>query len=114
MKILPVGLIAAAFSLTLLLPATLARAQDFPDEDMQGDAYAIQRGRHELRHDYRELHEDLENGDYGAAAHEQAEIAQRRYNLEQRQQDLNNDVANRYYNQQAYPYGYAPNHDDDD
>jgi hypothetical protein len=114
MKILPVGLMAAAFSVALLLPATRALAQDWPDDDMQGDAYAIQRGRHELRHDYRELHEDLENGDYGAAAHEQAEIAQRRYNLEQRQQDLNSDVANRYYNQQAYPYGYAPNHDDDD
>jgi hypothetical protein len=98
MKILPVGLIAAAFSLTLLLPATLARAQDWPDDDMQSDAYAIQRGRHELRHDYRELNEDLQNGDYGAAAHEQAEIAQRRYNLERREQDLNNDFASRYYN----------------
>ncbi len=116
MKILPVGLIAAVFSLTLLLPATLARAQDWPDDaDMQGDAYAIHRDRQELRHDSRELRDDLRRGDYDAAAHEQAEMAQRRYNMERREQDLNNDVANRYYNQEAYPYGYAPyqNQDDD-
>jgi hypothetical protein len=59
MKILPVGLIAAAFSLTLLLPATRARAQDWQDEDMQGDAYAIHRDHQELRHDSRELRDDL-------------------------------------------------------
>jgi len=98
MKILPVGLIAAAFSLTLLLPATRARAQDWQDEDMRGDAYAIHRDHQELRHDSRELRDDLRRGDYGAAAHEQAEMAQRRYNMERREQDLNNDVANRYYN----------------
>jgi hypothetical protein len=99
MKILPVGLMAAAFSLALLLPATRARAQDWPDdEEMQSDAYSIQRGRQELHHDYRELGEDVQRGDYGAAAHEQAEIARRRYNLQRRQQDLNNDFASRYYN----------------
>src|SRR5437879_3490207 len=83
-------------------PITGALAQDWSDDaDMQGDAYAIQRGHQELRHDSRELRDDLRRGDYGAAAHEQAEMAQRRYNMEQREQDLNNDVANRYYNQEA-------------
>ena len=115
MKLLPVGLIAAAFSVTLLLPASRALAQDWPDDaDMQSDAYAIARDRHELRHDSRELRDDLRRGDYGAAAHEQAEMAQRRYNMERREQDLNNDVASRYYNQEAYPYGYAPQQDEDD
>lgn len=109
MKKVAIGIIAAAFSATMLLPVFPARAQD---PDMANDAYAIHRGRHELRHDYRELQNDLARGDYGAAAHEQAEMAQRRYNLQRREQDLNNDMYNRYYN--GYPYGYAPYGDDDD
>jgi hypothetical protein len=107
MKKLAVGIIAAAFGSMLLLPAAPARAQDWQDEDMANDAYAIHRDRHELRHDYRELQNDVARGDYGAAAHEQDEIAQRRYNMERREQDLNNDQYNRYYN------GYGHGDDED-
>jgi hypothetical protein len=113
MKKLGVGLIAAALSGVLLLPASRALAQDWQDEDMEGDAYAIHRGHQELRYDSRELRDDLSRGDYGAAAHEQAEMAQKRYNLERREQDLNNDINNRYYNQQV-PYGYGYSHRDNE
>jgi hypothetical protein len=109
MKKLAVGIIAAAFGTMFLLPAGQARAQDWQDRDMANDAYAIHRDRHELNHDYRELQNDVSRGDYGAAAHERNEIGQRRYNMERREQDLNNDRYNRAYN--GYGYGHG---DDDD
>ena len=62
------------------------------DRDINNDAYAIQRGQAAIQHDKHELHGDLEHGNYGAAAHEQEEIQQRRSNIRARQNDLNSDL----------------------
>ena len=62
------------------------------DRDINNDANAIRQGQANIRHDKQELREDLENGDYNAAAHEQAEIRQRRANVRARQADLNGDL----------------------
>jgi len=62
------------------------------DRDIDNDSYAIQRGQAAIQHDKHELHEDLEHGNYGAAAHEQAEIQQRRANLRDRKADLDSDL----------------------
>jgi hypothetical protein len=105
MKKFTVALIAAVFSTMLLFPALSARAQDW--EDMNHDAQVLHHQRHALRHDYRELNDAVRRGDYGEAAHEQAEIAQRRYNMERRQRDLNEDYYNRYNNPYYSPY-YDP------
>jgi len=117
MRKIAVGIIAAAFSSMLLFPAVQARAQSWQEQDMANDAYSINRSRRELHHDYRELNNALRNGDWDEAAHEQAEIAQRRRNLERREQDLNNDWYNRYnrgYYGNGYGYGYAPYEGDED
>ena len=66
------------------------------DRDINNDARAIRQGQANIRQDKQELHEDLEHGDYNAAAHEQAEIQQRRANVRARQADLNADLSNRY------------------
>ncbi len=108
MKKIAIGIIAAAFSAMLLFPAVQGHAQDWQDQDMANDAYSINRNRHELHHDYRELRNDLRRGDLGEAQHEQAEMAQRRYNMERRQEDLNNDWNNRYNDNGYYNNGYAP------
>jgi hypothetical protein len=62
------------------------------DRDINEDARAIRQGQANIRHDKQELREDLENGDYSAAAHEQAEIQQRRANIRARKADLNADL----------------------
>ena len=66
------------------------------DRDINNDARAIRQGQDNIRHDKQELHEDLENGNYNAAAHEQAEIQQRRANVRARKADLNGDLSNGY------------------
>ena len=63
------------------------------DRDVNNDARAISQGQANIRHDKQELHEDLENHDYRAAAHEQAEIQQRRANVRARKADLNADLS---------------------
>jgi hypothetical protein len=63
------------------------------DRDMNNDARAIRQGQANIRHDKQELREDLEHHDYSAAAHEQAEIHQRRANVRARQADLNADLS---------------------
>jgi len=103
MKRLVLTLVAGAFGSLLVLP--MAHAQDW--QDMNRDAWAIRQGQRNIYHDKQELREDLENGDYGAAAREQEEIEQRRDAVRERQEDLNNDLANRYY-------GYRHYNDDDD
>ena len=62
------------------------------DRDINNDARAINQGQAAIRHDKHELHEDLERGDYNAAAHEQAEIQERRANMRARKADLNADL----------------------
>jgi hypothetical protein len=66
------------------------------DRDINNDARAIRQGQANIRHDKQELREDLEDGDYNAAAHEQAEIEERRANIRARKVDLNADWSNRY------------------
>lgn len=66
------------------------------DRDINNDAHAIRQGQANIRHDKQELREDLEHHDYSAAAHEQAEIQQRRENVRARKADRNADLSNRY------------------
>jgi len=103
MKRLALTLIAGAFGSLLVLP--IAHAQDW--EDMGNDANAIHQEQRNIWHDRQEQREDLERDDYGAAAREQDEINQRRWNQNAIREDLNNDLSNRYY-------GYRHYHDDDD
>src|SRR5260370_6196442 len=63
------------------------------DRDINNDARAIRQGEANIRHDKQELWEDLENHDYSAAGHEQAEIQQRRSNVRARSADINADVS---------------------
>src|SRR5229473_4161060 len=63
------------------------------DRDINNDARAIRQGQANIRHDKQELHEDLENHDYSAAAHEQAEIQQRRAAVRARRDDMNADMS---------------------
>jgi hypothetical protein len=105
MKRLVLTLVAGAFGSLLLVP--IAHAQDW--EDMNNDANQIRQEQRNIWHDRQELREDLENGDYGAAAREREEIEQRRENQDATREDLNNDLSNRYYG--GYRYYH---HDDDD
>lgn len=93
MKRFVVTLIAGAIGFLVLAP--VAHAQDW--RDMYNDENAIRQKQRELRHDRWEQQEDIENGDFSAAAREQEEIDQRRAQLWEQQQDLNRDWANRYY-----------------
>ena len=68
-------------------------SRDWRDRDANNDARAIRQGQANIRHDKQELHEDLEHGNYGAAAHEQAEIQHRRANVRARKNDLNSDLS---------------------
>jgi Ni/Co efflux regulator RcnB len=88
MKRLVLTLVAGAFGSMLVLP--IAHAQDY--EDMNNDANQIRQERRDIRHDKREQHEDIENGNFGAAAREQVEIEQRRQQMREDKRDLNNDV----------------------
>jgi hypothetical protein len=103
MKRLVLTLVASAFGSLLVLP--IAHAQDW--QDMNEDANQIRQDERNIRHDRHELREDLENGDFGAAAREREEIEQRRANQDATREDLNNDLANRYY-------GYRHHYDNDD
>jgi len=55
---------------------------------MQNDRAAIDSGHEELHHDTQELRNDVRNGDYGAAAHEQAGMNYRRAAINERREDL--------------------------
>ena len=68
--------------------------RDWRERDIDNDARAVQQGQANIRHDQRELREDIRNGDLNAAAHERAEIDQRRANVRARQADLNADLSN--------------------
>jgi hypothetical protein len=107
MKRLALTLLAGAFGSLLVLP--VAHAQDW--EDMNQDANQIRQEQRNIWNDRQEQREDVERGDWGAAAREQEEINQRRANQDATREDLNNDLANRYYG--GYGYNYY-HHDDDD
>jgi hypothetical protein len=105
MKRLVLTLVAGAFGSLVVVP--MAHAQDW--WDINNDANQIRQEQRNIWHDRQELREDLENGDYGAAAREREEIEQRRANQDATREDLNNDLSNRYYG--GYRYYH---HDDDD
>jgi Ni/Co efflux regulator RcnB len=92
MKRLVLTLAAGAFGSLLALP--LAHAQDA--QDMNNDANQIREDQRDIHHDRREQREDIQNGNFGAAAKEQGEIEQRRENENETKQDLNNDMSNQY------------------
>lgn len=102
-------LIAGALGSLLVLP--LAHAQDY--EDMNEDAYSIQQDQRNLSHDRNELREDLEHGNFGAAAREAQEMQERREHQRDTERDLNSDLSNGY---NGYGEGYYNryNNDDDD
>jgi hypothetical protein len=63
-------------------------------------------GHERIRHDRYELRRDLRRGDYAAAAHERAEMNRRRARLRAREEDLNDDIANRYYRNHGWHHYY--------
>jgi UPF0716 family protein affecting phage T7 exclusion len=109
MKRLAIGLAMGALGILFLLPP--AHAQSW--QDMQSDRGAIEEGHEQINHDRQELRNDLRNGNYGAAAQEQAEINSRRAQVRERQEDLNNDVGNRYYGDDDSGWRHHDDEDDD-
>jgi len=65
------------------------------EQDMNHDARAIHQSQANIHHDKQEMRQDLRHGDYDAAAHERAEIQQRRANVRAREADLNADRSGR-------------------
>jgi hypothetical protein len=90
MKRLVLTLVAGAFGSLLVLP--IAHAQDY--QDMSNDANTIHQDKRDIHHDEREKREDLEHGNFGAAAHEQADIHRDRANENATKEDLSKDMAN--------------------
>ena len=105
MKRFVIAVIAGAFGSLMLLP--MAHAQDY--WDINNDADSIRQDQRNIWHDRQEQREDVERGDFGAAAREQEEINERREHENATRQDLNNDLANHYYG-----HGYRHYGDDDD
>jgi hypothetical protein len=103
MKRLVLTLVAGAFGSLLVLP--LANAQDY--QDMSNDASQIHQDQRDIHHDKRDEQRDLEHGNLGAAAHEQAEIDRDRANENATKEDLSNDAA-------QHDDDWARHHHDDD
>ena len=101
MKKLVLTLVAGAFGSLLVLP--LAHAADY--EDMSNDASTIRNEQRDIHQDKREERHDLENGNLGAAAREQADINRDRANMDANKEDLNRDMNDNEY---------ARHHHDDD
>ena len=92
----------AAGMLGALLVAPCVNAQSWGH--IESDRAAVEVGRARLRHDRHELRRDLRHGNYRAAAHEQAEMNRRRARLRAREEDLNGDLASRYYRDDDYAW----------
>jgi Ni/Co efflux regulator RcnB len=88
MKRLVLTLVAGAFGSLLVLP--IAHAQDY--QDMRDDAQAIRHDQRDIHQDKREERRDLENGNLGAAAREQADINRDRARENATKEDLNRDM----------------------
>ena len=101
MKKLALTLIAGAFGSLLVLP--LAHSADY--EDMSNDANTIRNEQRDIHQDKREERHDVKNGNFGAAAHEQADINRDRANMNENKEDLSRDLNNSEY---------ARHHHDDD
>jgi hypothetical protein len=101
MKRLVLTLVAGAFGSLLVLP--IAHAQDY--QDMSNDANSIRHDQRDIHQDKREEREDLEHGNLGAAAGEQADIQRDRARENATKDDLNRDMNDN---------DYARHHHDDD
>jgi hypothetical protein len=115
MKRLALTLVAGAFGSLMVLP--VAHAWSWSDWDINNDADSIRQDNVDIQHDRDEQREMIENGRLGAAAREQAEINARREHRQALQDDLNNDMANRYYGDEGSygrGYNYRGYNDDDD
>lgn len=110
MKRIAIGLATGALSMFLLAPCVKAQSW----QDMQNDPAAIENGREHLRHDGQELRNDLRNGNYGAAARERAEMNQRRAAIAERKADLNNDIADRNYDEDGHHHHWRHHQFDED
>jgi hypothetical protein len=101
MKRLVLTLVAGAFGSLLVLP--IAHAQDY--QDMSHDANAIHEDQRDIHQDKRDERKDLEHGNLGAAAGEQADINRDRARENATKEDLNHDMNDS---------DYARHHHDDD
>jgi hypothetical protein len=110
MKRIATGLAAGALVMLSLVPCVNAQSW----EDIQSDRGAIEAGHKDLGYDRDELREDLRRGDYGSAAREQAEISARRERLHEKQEDLNNDMAPRFYSDCGYGNTWQDYNGDED
>ena len=91
MKRIVTGLAAGMLGTLLLAPCVKAQSW----QDMHNDRAAIENGEAHLRHDRKELHRELRNGNYEAAEREKAEMNERRAAIAERRSDLNRDMASR-------------------
>lgn len=82
-------LLVGALGTVLMAPWAFAQSR----ADMDQDANAIQHKQEQIHHDRLERNEDLRHGDYRAARHEQREINRRKEQLQNRQEDLNEDMS---------------------
>ena len=103
MKRLALTVVAGAFGTLLVLP--IAHAADY--EDMSNDANAIRHDQRDIHQDKREKRRDLENGNLGAAAREQADIERDRARENATKEDLNRDMN-------ESDYARHHHHDDND
>jgi hypothetical protein len=88
MKRLMLTLVAGALGSLLVLP--IAHAQDY--QDMNNDANQIREEHRDIHNDKREQQEDIEHGNFGAAAREQEDIERDRARMNAEKRDLNNDI----------------------
>jgi hypothetical protein len=108
MKRFAMSFAAGAIGMVLTVPCVHAQSW----QDMSRDQSAIAAGHEGIHHDRQEQREDLQNGDYAGAAHEQAEINHRRDAVRERRQDLNNDeneAAGRYNGDDDSEYNNSEN-----
>jgi hypothetical protein len=113
MKRIATGLAAGALGIFLLAPCVKAQSW----QDMQNDHNAIEEGHEQVNHDRQELRNDLRNGDFVAAECEQKEIDNRQAAVRDRQEDLNNDMANHNYyggDDEGHAHHWRYHHHDDD
>jgi hypothetical protein len=83
MNRLALGVIAGALGTLFAMPSAMAQSW----QDMQHDQYGIEHKEAQIHHDQNELNEDVSNGDYGAARHEQREMNRREARLQDQEQD---------------------------
>ena len=97
MKRIALGVATGVLSMFLLAPCVKAQSW----QDTQNDRATIANGHEQLRYDQKELRNDLRHGDYEAAAHEKAEMNQRRERIAQQQEDLRKDLHHRHHHRYA-------------